>query len=276
MKQVVKLNFAVLLRLALFVAAIGAVFPAHAATYRLAVPPFLEPDQLREIYAPLTRYLSDATGDKIELALSPNFPAYWQQLNSDRFDLVLDAAHLVDYRVHYLEHNLLAKAEGILSFSLVTGPNTFIFEPTELTGKIVATLPLPNMGAVQLDQLFPNPVRYPSIVEVATANEAVALIRQGKAVGAYIPTPMAGANPDLNTVLTTDPFPNMGMTARNSVPQPVQSKIRDALLSANDTEKGRKMLADSRIPQFEAADRSVYDGYNKWLKDMWGYKGAKK
>ena len=252
------------------------VMSAHAATFRLGVPPFLESKQLQEVYQPLAKFLSEVSGEDIQLALSPNFPAYWQRLNTNKFDLVMDAAHLVDYRLEFLNHTLLVKAEGILSFSLVTAPNKLVLDPEELTGKAVAMLPLPNMGAVQLDKLFPNPVRYPSIIEVATANEAVAMLRSGKAVGAYIPTPMAGANPDLNTVLTTEAFPNAGLTARDTVPVDVQNKIRDALVNATANERGRKLLEDVRISAFELANKNTYKGYNVWLRDMWGYKGKKK
>jgi len=264
------------LKCVLLVALAVVAWPVHAAKYRMAVPPIFEADRLQQIYQPLAKYLSDATGDEIELALSPNFPSYWQQMNSNRFDLVLDAAHLVDYRVQYLHHNVLAKVEGQLSFTLVTGPGQLVIEPTELTGKPVAIAPLPNMGAVQLDQLFPNPVRYPSVVEVATATEAVDMVKKGAAVGAYIPTPMVGANPELNTVLTTAAVPNMGLTARDTVPASVQDTIKNALVGAGTTEKGRAMLDATRIPAFEAATAKTYAGYAKWLKDMWGYRGAKK
>lgn len=247
---------------------------AQAAEYRLGVPPFLPKGQLEKIYGPIAEYLSQQTGETIVLSIAPNYPSYWQQINKGgHFELLIGPAHLVDYEINFLDYELLAKLQGRLSFTLVSTENNQIFEPDELTGKAVAVSPKPSMGAVLLDKLFPNPVRYPAILEVRDASQAIDRIHQGRAIASFIPSPLVEKAGEVNTIYTTESFPHFGFTVIKSLTEELKGKIQHALLTAGTTDKSHKMLEAANLPGFEVASPSTYSGYHRLLESMWGYKG---
>ena len=90
---------------------------AIAETYSFIVQPFQSSVDTKRVYLPLAKYLSSMTGHKIELKTSPNFLAYWQSMKKGQYDLILDAAHLTDYRAEKMEYTVLAKVLDVVSLS---------------------------------------------------------------------------------------------------------------------------------------------------------------
>ena len=204
---------------------------ALAESYTLATPPLLSQIEQKRQYGPLASYLSAATGEDIQHLTSVNYISYWERMRQDRYyDLVLDGAHLVDFRIKKLKHIPIAKVTNVLSYSFVTAPKTQVFDTSELVGKPVAGLPAPSLGAVQLLNLFPNPVRQPLLVQVDNIDQVIERLKNGSVVGAFIPTPMAAIYPELNVVQTTEQMPHIAMTASPRVPEAVianMARIRD-------------------------------------------------
>jgi len=264
-KQIIKRFFLA----ALFLT--GLTTSAFADTYTFVVQPFLPSAETKKAYTPMADYLSKQTGHDIKLVTSPNFLAYWQTMKKGGYDLVLDAAHLTDYRANKMNYRVLAKVLDVVSLSLVTGEDVFVFEPGELVGKRIASLASPSRGAVVLEEFFPNPIRQPVIVEVTNAQDAVKSVLEGKASGAIIPSPLVGGFPQLNVVTTTDQWPHIALSASSRVPADVAKKIQDAMINASKTPAGQKMLEDINLPGFELADAARYKGYEKTLKGVWGY-----
>jgi ABC-type amino acid transport substrate-binding protein len=170
-----------------------------------------------------------------------------------------------------MNYTPLAKLPGTVSFALVTGPKTLIFDPSELNGQRIATLPAPGLGALRLNAMFPNPARQPMLVTVNNSEEAVEDLLAGKVKAAMIPAPLVGNYPNLNTVLTTQPVPHMALSASPKVPKAVQDKIRSALLNATKTPAGQKMLQAVHIEGFQPVSANTYAPYAKLLQDTWGY-----
>lgn len=249
---------------------LGLVAPAFG--YTLVVQPIQSPETTRTSFQPLVEYLRNATGAEIELVTARNFVSYWQTMKrGDRYDLILDAAHFTDYRIQRMDYTPLVKIASVVSLSLVTHEDQPVFEARELIGKPVALLSSPSMDAVRLAQLFPNPLRQPVIVRVDDSREAAEKVRDGSAAGALVPTPMVGAFPFLYTVVTTEQVPHMALSAGPSVPEVLQQRLRQALLDANKTPEGRKLLEALNFEAFEAADAKTYQGYGKLLQGIYGY-----
>ena len=249
----------------------------RAAEYFLAIQPILSQEQIKKNYKPLADYLSKATGQKITIATQRSFIFYWHKMRKGKkgFDLVLDAAHFTDYRVQNLGYTVLAKLPDTVSFSIVTKEDNFIIDVEELTSKRIATMPSPSLGAVRLEELFPNPMRLPIYAWELNTNDAVESVLSGKVDAAIIPTSLASTFEGLNTVMTTEPVPHMAMSASPEVPAEIAEKIRQALIKANSTASGKKMLSDMKIEKFEAADNASYAGYAELLQDVYGYKSKK-
>jgi len=246
---------------------------AQAAEYKLAIQPILSQHELIKIYQPLADYLTKATGHTITIATQRNFLFYWTKMRRGNkgFDLVLDAAHFTDYRIKKQGYTVLAKLPDTVSFSIVTSEDNFILDVEELIGMRVATMPSPSLGSLRLEELFPNPMRIPTYVWELNTTVAVDNIKSGAVDAAIIPTRMASTYENLNTVLTTEPVPHMALSASPDIPADVANTIRQALVNANTTDNGKKMLAQINMEKFEAADNDTYDGYAELLKEVFGY-----
>jgi ABC-type phosphate/phosphonate transport system substrate-binding protein len=252
--------------------------PATAADNELvlAIQPILSEKQTRKAFQPLCDYLAKATGRPCRLFTSPNFYAYWDTVrHSTAFNLVLDAAHFTDYRATKLGYHVLAKIPDTVSYSLVTRDNDFLVDASELVGKRVATLGIPSIGAARLNGLFPNPSRQPVTIEVGAAEQAIRQLLDGKLKAAILPTPLVAqqmaTGGGLYVVLATDPIPHIGLSASPSIDAGTRSVLLKAVLTAQTSEEGKKMLKQIGFERFDPATASVYSGQAGILKEYWGY-----
>lgn len=246
---------------------------ALAAEYTLAIQPILPQEELKANYQPLADYLTAESGHTITITTQRNFLFYWTKMRRRQkgFDLVLDAAHFTDYRVKKQGYTVLAKLPDTVSFSIVTSEDNFILDIEELIGLRVATMPSPSLGSLRLEAMFPNPMRIPLYVWEINTTVAVENIQSGKVDAAIIPTRLASTYDNLNTVMTTEPVPHMGLSASPEVPADVAEKIRLALINAGTTEAGKKMLSELKVEKFEKANSETYDGYATMLESVFGY-----
>ena len=244
---------------------------ARAENLTLAVHPVLSPDETRRTYQPLADYLKRKTGHHVQIATSTNFLVHWQLTKRGQHALILEGPHMVDYRLKKMGYSLLAKFPEVISYTLVAHPDLPVLEAADLVGKPVATLPAPSLGAVRLNQLFPNPLRQPVLVEVDDMEAAIQRVLQGKAAGAIIPSAMVGRFPEVNTIATTDQAPAPGITAAPWVSDATKKAIRDALLATATDPDAKPMLQALKIGAIEDAATAQFDGYARLLEGMWGY-----
>ena len=245
---------------------------AQAANYNFIVQPVLPADQIRKNYQPLVDYLSQQTGHTFSVKAYRDFMVYWIRMQKAKdMHFVLDAAHFTDYRVKRKGYRVLAKFPDTVSFTVVTGEDSFILDMEELIGKRIATMPSPGMGAVRLNQMFPNPVRLPVFIQVKNSVEAVDKVLAGGVDAAIIPSPLVGAYDQLNTVESTESVPHMAVSASSEVPEEVVQAVKKALLEASETPRGRKMLEAMNLEGFENATAQTYGGYAELLDGVFGY-----
>ncbi len=245
---------------------------AIADTYNFIVQPVLPQKRTLEIYQPLADYLSEKTGDQINLVAAGNFLVYWETMKkNNEYDIILDAAHFTDFRVQKLGYQVIAKLPDTVSYALVTGEDLLIIEPTELVGKKVATMASPSLGAIRLESMFPNLMRQPVIVETSDSMDAINKLKAGEVAGAIVPTPIVGQFPSLNTVITSEVAPHMGVSVSKKVKAETVAKLKQALVDATKTPEGQKMLGKINFPGFVPADNTTYAGRSKLLEGVWGY-----
>lgn len=242
-----------------------------ADEYTLAVHPVLSADETQRIYKPLADYLSAKSGHTIKLVTSSNFLSHWQISKQGRFDLVLDGPQFTGYRLAKLDYSVLAKFPNVVSYTLVTNDEQMILEPRELIGKKVATTPSPALGALRLEQLFPNPLRQPVIIETNDSAKAANFVVEGQAEAAMIPAAMVGNYPGLITVVNTEQIPAPAISASPKLDAELIQTLSQALLDAENDEMGKKVLQSIRIERFAASDGSEYRPQAELLKNMWEY-----
>jgi len=242
-----------------------------AEEYTLAIHPVLPAKETIQIYQPLADYLSQQTSHRFTLVTSSNFLTHWQTTKQGKFDLVLDGPQFTGYRLEKLDYTILAKFPDVVSYTLVASENEMIMEPGELIGKKLATTPSPALGALRLEQLYPNPLRQPVIVETNDSETAAQHVINGKAMAAMIPAAMVGNYPQLLTVVNTEQLPSPAISVSPDVDESVSSAIREALLSAHEREEGKRALESIRIERFTASDGSEYRPHASLLQNMWEY-----
>lgn len=260
-----------LYRLVSVISLLVITLPALAAELTFAVHPVLPQARTVQVYQPLANYLSRVTGQKIRLVTNSNFLTHWQAMKRDKYDLVLDGPHFTDYRVKNMGYTVLAKLPDVVSYTLVSNENLMIMEPSELVGKTIATTASPAIGALRLVELYPNPLRQPTIVETPDSEQAAELTVQGKVAAAMIPAPLVGRYPSLVTVVTTEQLPSPGISASPAVSPELQQALRRALLDAPNSADGRKALEALNAPVLEPADNKSFQGLERLLEGMWGY-----
>lgn len=244
----------------------------QADGFRLAVPPFLPQAEMKAQYTKMTDYLSKSVGAPVDLITNSTYLGYWDVMRKGAgYELVLDNAPMIDFLVQRQNYTVLAKIAGVVSQSLVTRDDAAILDPQELIGKPVATIASPNLSALMLFQMFPNPLRLPDFKYANNAREAIDMVLKGKVAAALVPTPIAILYDDLNVVTSSKQLPHLAIAAAPTVPADVQAKIRQALLQADKTPEGRAMLKMLNTKGFEAASNATYAGHAELLKGTYGY-----
>jgi ABC-type phosphate/phosphonate transport system substrate-binding protein len=263
--------------LLLFAVTLAAACPAQAADgLVLAIQPILDEAQTRKAFQPLCDYLQAATQRHCTLLVSTNFYAYWELVRHGKgFNLALDAAHFTDYRAEKFGFDVLAKIPGTVTYSLVTRDTEQVLDPLDLAGKRIATLGIPSIGAARLNGLFPNPSRQPDPVEVASAEQGMRMLLDGKVRAAIMPTPIVAQymarGAGVSVVLTTDPIPHIALSAAPSLDVVTRAVLRKALLEANTSASGKKMLGEIGFERFDPASTTLYRGQEKVLQQYFGY-----
>lgn len=244
----------------------------YAADYNIAVQPVMAEADIKRVYQPLADYLSQVTGQKFHILTHKNFLTYWVRMRKGKgFDFVLDAAHFTDYRVQKKHYQVLAKLPDTVSFSIITGRDNFIFDMEELVSKRIATMPSPGLGAIRLNEYFPNPIRLPFYIQVDNSNEAGKMLMSGAVDAAVIPTPLVSSFEGVNTVLSTEPVPHMALSVAPGVPKEIVDQVQAALFNAENTPEGKAMLDAIAIQRFDKASNEDYAGYGKLLEAVFGY-----
>ncbi len=243
---------------------------AHALT--LAVQPINTPEVTKRNYQPLAEYLQKVTGLPIKLKISTNFLSYWIAMRKkNHFDLIIDAAHFVDYRAHKMHYQVIASFPNKVSYSLVSSDQELFLDREELISKKVAVVSSPNLGGLLLREMYPSVVQTPVYVDAKSSQQAVEMLKSGRVKAAMIPTPMVQSIEGISVIETTEPVEPPGFSVSPKVSEADRKKLQDALLKAKDTPAGKKALQAATLTEFIKAENKQYNGYRRYLRETWGY-----
>ena len=249
---------------------------AEVSELVLGVAPLLGETETRAQFQPLCDYLAAVTHLPCRVGTRPNFITYWETIRQGKeYNLVLDEGHFTDYRTQKMKFTVLAKIPNTVTYSLIVPRTTKLNDPARLAGRRIATLGIPSMGAAQLNGLFTQPSKQPIPVEVDSAAEGFALLRDGKVAAAILPTPLVreeiARGAPFRVLLSTAPLPHMGFSAAPDISPELRKILRQALLNAHKTDAGRAMLTRIGLERFDPANATVYAGQGRILKEYWGY-----
>ena len=266
---------------------IAALVLAGAGAYGAPAAPVLEPIVLGvepmygdratlDAFTPLCEHLARRLARPCRVQTAPNYFAYWDMIRRGAdYNLVFESAHFTDYRVAKQKFTVLAKAPNAVTYSLVVSNRAPALDPRNLHGKLVATFGVPSLGAVRLNDMFRDPTRQPHLVEVATVDEGMRRLLDGKVAGAFMPTPGIASflerNRDIAVLFATEPFPHAAFSAAPTFDKKTRAALREALLEAHLDPQGFTAVRAAGFPRFVPANASVYVGQSRALKAYWGY-----
>ena len=249
-----------------------ASLPACGMDLTLVGQPSYDEYRAELVYSPLVEYLNRVTDHNVTLQTPRDFTRYWREIRSGRTpELVLDDAHLMDYRIRQQGYVPLARAQEPLTFSLLTS-GALADDPLEnFVGRVISTLPAPSLGFVVLASWFDNPMVQPVVASTAqTWRDGVEIVFAMEADAAMAPSFIASRYPNLYPVESSDEFPGLTLAASPDVPDEVQAEIREALLNLATDESAQAVLTELNTEGFVPAAVEDYEGYADMLDVLFG------
>ena len=264
------------LRLAALLAGLLLFNAAGAAEFILTSAPRDTAAKEKEIYDPIAKLLSKATGHTITFRHGDNYLVYPSEMRKGTYDIILDGPHFVGWRMAKLGHVPLVKFPGNLSFVvIVKKDNARVNDIKDLTGRTLCALPSPNLANVVVTYEFDNPARQPLTLEEQSFPEIYKGVMKGKCVGGIMQGKLFQ---DLDkearggkVIYTSKPLPNQAFTAGPRVTADMREKISQALLSPEGAIATQKLREVFKIQNLVPVNAEEYQGLGKYLRDVWGF-----
>jgi hypothetical protein len=248
--------------------------PTMAATYTLAVEPNFPPAQAQQVYKPLLDYLSASTGHTFELKTATNYHVYWRDLRSgSKTDFAFEEAHFTDYRADRLGFTPLVRVAEPTRYSLLADFAAAEGGVQGLIGYRVVSMPAPSMGYLLLGELYKNPIAQPEILSVASNwRDGVEMIFSQETDAAMVPNYIATPYSNLSVVSESAEYTGRALSAGGTVPADVRKAVVDAMLKLHQDDSLYEVLVELGASQFVEANASEYEGNERLLRGVFGYK----
>lgn len=256
---------------------VGTGLGSRSGDLVLSAAPREKPEAAKEIYGPIAEYLSEVLGKKVVYGHAATWGIYQGQMQKGAYDLLFDGAHFNGWRAARLDHNVLVKVPGELTFVVATRKDsTNINSISQLAGRTVCAHAPPNFATLTLQKEFSNPSRQPVIINTQGWDNIFKGMLDGRCTAAVLPLKFANRN-DADGKLSkiiykAKVLPDNALSAGPRLSAEDQAKIATALLS----ERGQAVTAKLRDAyaggkEFVRAKNSEYAHLAELLRNEWGY-----
>lgn len=244
----------------------------------LSAPPRESAEAGAKLYEPLAESLSKLIGEKVIYQHPGDWHSYQKNLQNDEYDIVFDGPHFAAWRMTSLKAKPLVRLPGNLRFVLVvSAKDNTVGKVNDLVGKRVCTLPSPNLGALTLYSMYPNPVIQPDFVPVKGGFKQVTnKLLNGECRGAimrssfyYKKLPEA-TRQQIRVLKESQPIINQGITVSRRIGWGARQKMLQSLTTKAGNDAMRPILdrfahkADAFVP----ARQAEYVGKNMLHDNM--------
>jgi phosphonate transport system substrate-binding protein len=262
--------------------------PSYATTpldgrehsYRLAVHPLHNPQKLLRAYQPLIEHLQrELPGVHFQLEASRDYAAFEAKLRRRDPELLLPNPWqtLQAMAVGYSVIAMAGDAEDFRGLILVRRDSP-VQRPRDLVGKAVG-FPSPTaLAACIMPQYFLHEQgldvqRELTSLYVGSQESSIMSVHQRRAAAAatwpppwrafQIEHPREAA--ELKVIWETKPLLNNSVMVRDDVPVAVRDGLRRALVSLNDSQAGRAVLASMQTARFHPSDNRRYESVRDYV-----------
>ncbi len=238
----------------------------------LSAPPRESAEAGAKLYEPLAKSLSKLLGEKVTYQHPSDWRSYQKRLQNDEYDIIFDGPHFAAWRMTRLHATPLVRLPGNLRFVLVVlTKDKAITKTNDLVGKPVCTLPSPNLGALTLYSMYPNPVIQPDFIPVKGGFKRVTKkLLGGECRGAimrssfYYKKLPAETRAQIKVLKESLPIINQGITVSRRVSRGDQQKMLHALTTQSANKAMRPILDRfaHKANAFVPARQAEYVGKN--------------
>lgn len=243
-----------------------------SAEYVFTAPPRESLEKGVKVYQPISDYLTQVTGEKFTYFHPDTWSEYSEKMHAEKFDLVFDGPHFVDWRVNNIGHNVILKLPKIGRWSLIARKDDdSINTISDMVGKKACAPGAPNFGMLNMMSHFPDPDKQPVHIKVKGWNNVFNGVKSGKCDVGVLPHTNHNIF-DKDRVFTKSihkhlPYPNQGITYGPRISYTLAQKIKKALLSS----EGQKAMLALRKrytagKKLVSAENEEYDGVRIVLK----------
>lgn len=238
-----------------------------------SAPPRESAEDAAKLYDPFAKELSELLGETVVYQYPGSWQNYQKRLQNDEYDIVFDGPHFAAWRMDALQATPLVRLPGSLQFVLVVRANDAgISEPKHLVGKPVCTLPSPNLGALALYSMFPNPVVQPDFQKISGGFRQVTdKLLAGECRGAimnssfyYNKLPVEERS-QTKVLKESQPIINQGITVSRRVTPQAQSRMLQSLTTTSSSHTAIKPILDRfahKVDKFIPAQNEEYADLN--------------
>jgi len=215
--------------------------------YTFTAPPRESTAKGNQVYKPIADFLTKVTGQSFVYKQQTSWPEYVNGMRSEKYDLVFDGPHFVDWRIHNIEHHTVLKIPHLLQWRIITRKNNnSITKLEDLVGKKTCAPGSPNFGMLNLFNHFKDNEKQPVHVKVKGWNNVFDSVKNGDCVAGVLPKKnhlIYDKNGTYTKSIHTHlPYPNQAFTVGKKIPEDMREKIRMALLS----EAGQEAMKNLR------------------------------
>jgi len=243
-----------------------------SAEFVFAAPPRESLEKGNKVYKPISDFLTQVTGEKFTYFHPETWTEYSAKMHAEKFDLVFDGPHFVDWRVKNIGHNVILKLPKIGRWALIARKDdATIRSISDMVGKKACAPGSPNFGMLNMMSHFPDPDKQPVHVKVKGWNNVFNGVKNGKCDVGVLPNTnhnVFDKNKEFTKAIHKHlPYPNQGMTYGPRISYALAEKIKEALLSndgQNALMKLRKRYTAGK--KLTSAENEEYDGVSIVLK----------
>lgn len=251
---------------------------AEEAPLRVGLLPFTNTLKLMRLYAPLKDHLEAALGRPVVMGTDPDYLAHYRAVHDGAYDLMITGPHFGADGIAAGKFLPLFRYDAELRPILVVRKESGITSPEGLRGRAVALssrLSVSSIGGLRwLTESGLHADEDVAIVTSPTHTTAMMAVALGDVDGALTTyTPLQQLAPDIRERLAVleSPLSSPHLFTMVAAGEPAASRaaIRAALLSFQETERGRAFFRDSGYTGFVplgAEDVAAMDGIIAELK----------
>lgn len=256
---------------------------SQVTEYVVGIHPLHNPQRLLEVYGPVIEYINiHISQASFRLEASRNYEEFDKKLDAGSFDISMPNPYQT---VRALKHGYhvfgkMGDDEDFRGIILVR-KDSGIQQVSHLKGKAVSYPAKTALAATMMPQyyLHTHGIDVNKDIEnryVGSQESSIQSVLRGRvAAAATWPVPwksFSAEHPEsanqLEVKWQTEPLLNNAWVVHERVPKEVAEEFKQLLLSLNDSEQGRRMLARLPISRFESATNETYAPVEKFLKDF--------